>query len=50
MLTGTADGFLAAGQAQAPDGKTQAVIWTSRDGVSWQRMTAAQAGLGGETC
>jgi WD40 repeat protein len=47
VLTGTADGFLAAGQAQAPDGKTQAVIWTSRDGVRWQRMTAAQAGLGG---
>ena len=25
----------------------QAVIWTSRDGVTWQRMTAAQLGLAG---
>jgi len=46
VLTGTSGGFLAAGQAQAPGGKTQAVIWTSGDGVTWQRMTAAQAGLG----
>ena len=46
VLTGTSGGFLAAGQAQAPGGKTQAVMWTSGDGVTWQRMTAAQAGLG----
>ena len=46
VLTGTSGGFLAAGQAQAPGGKTQAVIWTSGNGVTWQRMTAAQAGLG----
>ena len=45
VLTAAADGFLAAGQAQAPGGTTQAVIWTSRDGVTWQRMTAAQLGL-----
>jgi hypothetical protein len=45
VLTSTADGFLAAGQAQAPGGQPQAVIWTSRDGVTWQRMTAAQLGL-----
>jgi hypothetical protein len=47
VLTSTADGFLAAGQAQAPGGTTQAVIWTSRDGLTWQRMTAAQLGLAG---
>jgi Protein kinase domain len=45
VLTATADGFLAAGQAPAPGSGTQAVIWTSRDGLTWQRMTAAQAGL-----
>ncbi len=45
VLTSTADGFLAAGQAAAPEGKKQAVIWTSRDGVTWQRMAAAQLGL-----
>ncbi len=44
VLTATADGFLAAGQAQA-GGTTQAVIWTSPDGVSWQRQTAEQLGL-----
>ena len=46
VLTATADGFLAAGQAQGPGGITQAAIWTSRDGLTWQRATAAQAGLG----
>jgi hypothetical protein len=45
VLTATAHGFLAAGQAPAPGGRTQAVIWNSPDGVTWQRMTAAQAGL-----
>ena len=50
VITKTADGFLAAGAGSA--GKTsQAVIWTSRDGLTWQRMTAAQLGLArpGET-
>jgi hypothetical protein len=46
VLTGTSTGFLAAGQAQGRDGRTQAVLWTSADGVTWQRMTAVQAGLG----
>jgi hypothetical protein len=46
VLTGTSAGFLAAGQAQAGGGRTQAVLWTSADGVTWQRMTAVQAGLG----
>jgi hypothetical protein len=47
VITKTADGFLAAGTAAAGHGATQAVIWTSRDGVTWQRMTAAQLGLAG---
>jgi hypothetical protein len=46
VLTSTADGFLAAGQGNA-GGASQAVIWISRDGLTWQRMTAAQLGLGG---
>ena len=50
VITKTADGFLAAGTGSANGGghgATQAVIWTSRDGVTWQRMTAAQLGLAG---
>ena len=56
VITQTADGFLAAGTGTgtgagaangAEHGATQAVIWTSRDGVTWQRMTAAQLGLAG---
>jgi serine/threonine protein kinase len=43
VVTNTADGFLAAGQQTS--GGPQAVIWTSRDGVTWQRMTAAQLHL-----
>jgi hypothetical protein len=46
VITKTAEGFLAAG-ANASRGTSQAVIWTSRDGVTWQRMTAAQLGLAG---
>jgi len=51
VMTRTASGFLAAGTAIAGRGSTQAVIWTSADGVTWHRMTAAQLGLpaGGET-
>jgi hypothetical protein len=50
VVTKTAGGFLAAGTGSADGagrGATQAVIWTSRDGVTWQRMTAAQLGLAG---
>jgi hypothetical protein len=49
VITKTADGFLAAGAGAGPANHktTQAVIWTSRDGVTWQRMTAAQLGLAG---
>ena len=47
VITKTAAGFLAAGKGNAPGGGTQAVIWTSRDGLTWQRMTAAGLGLAG---
>jgi hypothetical protein len=50
VITKTADGFLAAGAGAGPgtgSGATQAVIWTSRNGLAWQRMTAAQLGLAG---
>jgi Protein kinase domain len=45
VVTKTSAGFLAAGSNNAAEGAPQAVIWTSRDGVTWQRMTAAQLGL-----
>jgi hypothetical protein len=47
VLNSTSDGFLAAGVAASGNHSTQAVIWTSRDGVTWQRKTAAQLGLAG---
>jgi serine/threonine protein kinase len=43
VVTNTADGFLAAGQQTS--GGPQAVIWTSRDGLTWQRVTASQLHL-----
>ena len=46
VVTRTAQGFLAAGSSEA-SGKPQAVLWTSRNGVTWQRQTAAQLGLAG---
>jgi hypothetical protein len=51
VITRTARGFLAAGTGVAGRGATQAVVWTSADGVSWNRMTASQLGLpaAGET-
>jgi hypothetical protein len=51
VLNSTSGGFLAAGVAADGNHATQAVIWTSRDGVTWQRKTAAQLGLAapGET-
>jgi hypothetical protein len=45
VITRTAQGFLAAGAGSAGGGSSQAVIWTSPDGVTWNRMTAAQLGL-----
>jgi hypothetical protein len=44
VITNTAQGFLAAGMASAGGG-TQAVVWTSKDGLTWQRKTATQLGL-----
>ena len=44
VVTGTADGFLAGGSGTAGGG-SQAVLWISRDGINWQRLTAAQLGL-----
>ena len=45
VITKTAGGFLAAGKGNAAGGGTQAVIWTSRNGLTWQRMTAPSLGL-----
>jgi hypothetical protein len=39
VVTRTADGYLAAGEAAAGGGTTQAVIWTSPDGLTWHRTT-----------
>ena len=47
VMNSTSDGFLAAGVAADGSRGTQAAIWTSRDGVTWQRKTAAQLGLAG---
>jgi len=47
VLNSTSDGFLAAGVTATGPHETQAVIWTSRDGLTWQRKTAAQLGLAG---
>ena len=47
VLNSTSGGFLAAGVAADGHQATQAVIWTTRDGVTWQRKTAAQLGLAG---
>ena len=44
VVTSTPGGFLTAGY-QVTSAGNQAVIWTSRDGVTWQRQTAAQLGL-----
>ncbi len=45
VVTNTANGFLAAGTGQQTSGGKQAVIWTSVDGLTWQRKTATQLGL-----
>ena len=44
VVSSTPDGFLAAGD-DGPGASQQAVIWASRNGVTWQRLTAAQLGL-----
>ncbi len=43
-VTATADGFLAAGDSGKAGGN-QAVIWISRGGTTWQRLTATQLSL-----
>jgi hypothetical protein len=43
VITKTAQGYLAAGAGGSGPG--QAVLWTSRDGLAWQRLTAGQLGL-----
>jgi serine/threonine protein kinase len=45
VVTYTADGFLAAGHGKTSGGGTEAVVWTSHNGVTWHRMTASQLGL-----
>jgi hypothetical protein len=47
VLNSTSTGFLAAGVATISANTTQAVLWTSRNGLTWQRETAAQLGLAG---
>ncbi|MGH3151857.1 MAG: hypothetical protein ACRDOB_14200, partial [Streptosporangiaceae bacterium] len=47
VLNSTAQGYLAAGLAPAGHGASQAILWTSSDGLAWQRHTAAQLGLAG---
>ena len=44
VVTDTPNGFLAAGYETTSAGN-QAVTWTSRDRVTWQRLTAVQLGL-----
>ena len=46
-MNSTSTGFLAAGVAATGASQTQAVLWTSRTGLTWQRKTAAQLGLAG---
>jgi serine/threonine protein kinase len=45
VVTYTADGFLAAGYGKTSDGRTEAVVYTSHNGLTWQRMMASQVGL-----
>ena len=48
VLNKTSTGYLAAGIGNGPgQGQHTGVIWTSRDGLTWQRSTAAQLGLAG---
>ena len=52
VISKTAAGYLAAGTGAGPRaGQHTGVIWTSRDGLTWQRATAEQLGLArpGET-
>jgi Protein kinase domain len=44
VVTSTPNGFLAGGSHKTSSG-SQAVLWISKDGVRWQRLTAGQLGL-----
>jgi Protein kinase domain len=45
VLTSTSTGFVAGGQGKAPGGGNQGLVWVSHDGITWQRMTAAEVGM-----
>ena len=47
VLNKTSTGYLAAGTGKGSGHRHTGVIWTSRDGLTWQRHTAAQLGLAG---
>jgi hypothetical protein len=48
VLNKTSTGYLAAGTGKGSgQGQHTGVIWTSRDGLTWQRATAAPLGLAG---
>ena len=47
VITKTAQGFLAAGANNGGGAGSGAVIWTSKNGLTWQRLTAGQLGLAG---
>ncbi len=45
VLTSTSTGFVAGGQGKASGGGNQGLVWVSHDGITWQRMTAAEVGM-----
>jgi hypothetical protein len=47
VLNKTSTGYLAAGTGKGSGHRHTGVIWTSRDGLTWQRHTAVQLGLAG---
>jgi len=45
VLTSTSSGFVAGGQGKVSGGGNQGLVWVSHDGITWQRMTAAEVGM-----
>ena len=45
VLTSTSTGFVAGGQGKISGGGNQGLVWVSHDGITWQRLTAAQVGM-----
>ncbi|MGH3254969.1 MAG: protein kinase domain-containing protein [Streptosporangiaceae bacterium] len=45
VLTSTSTGFVAGGQGKTSAGGNQGLVWVSHDGITWQRMTAAEVGM-----